>query len=110
MGLKNTNCIIKGNKYNEIYAVFNGDIQRLGNDFVVSFNIQTSRELALNGSPLEVRKVRIKDWDRKTDIVALAYKIAKEELYIAREYPETFDFIEPLDLGWQDDIVGGYDE
>lgn len=102
MGLKNTNCIIKGNTYKEVYAVFNGEIQKLGNDHIVSFNIQTTRDLALNNQPLEIKKVRIKDWDRKTDLIALAYKTAKKELFIARELPETD---ENVSTGWEDDII-----
>ena len=74
MGLKNTNYEINGYIYPEVYAAFNGEIKKLGNDLVAAFNVHASRELALTEKPIEVKKVRMSDWDRKTDIVAYAYQ------------------------------------
>lgn len=107
MGLVKKNGTIKGNTFNEIYAVFNGKIKRFGDELVVGFNINTSRELALKEA-LEVKEVRVRDWDRKTDLVAYSYQKSKEKLSF-----ETYDEkgekkiveIDNIFTGWQDDII-----
>ena len=109
MGLKNKNYKINGYEYPEVYAVFNGEIRKLGNDYVVAFNVHATRELALSQQPLEVKKVRLTDWNRKSDIVAYAYQKGKELV-------ETFDYDyengkektvmrKGVFTGWQDDIL-----
>ena len=107
MGLKNTNYNINGYNYPEVYAVFNGEIRKLGNEYEVYFNIHASRELALSNKPLAVKKVRIKDWDRKTDIVAYAYQVGKgkpiETINPETQLPEIV--YDGVFGGWQDDII-----
>lgn len=100
MGLKNKNYKINGYEYPEVYAVFNGSIKKIGNDYVVGFNVHVTRELALNEQPLEVKNVRVTNWDRKSDIVACAYQKGKEQIKIGNWQPQNGVF-----TGWQDDIV-----
>jgi hypothetical protein len=107
MGLVKKNGTIKGNTFNEIYDVFNGKIKRFGDELVVSFNINTSRELALKEA-LEVKEVRVRDWNRKTDLVAYAYKKGKEKISY-ETYDETGNLIikemDNVFTGWDDDIT-----
>jgi hypothetical protein len=109
MGLKNTNYKINGYEYPEVYAVFNGEIRKLGNDYVVAFNVHGTRELALKEQPLEVKKVRLTDWDRKSDIVAYAYQKGKELVetidYDYENGKEKTVMRNGVFTGWQDDIL-----
>lgn len=107
MGLKTKNYTINNYTYPEVYAVFNGEIRRVGIDHEISFNIHASRELALSNKPLAVKKVRVKDWDRKTDIVALAYQVGKGKPIetINPETQETETVYDGVFGGWEDDIV-----
>ena len=109
MGLKNRNYKINGYEYPEVYAVFNGSIKKLGNDFVVGFNIHGTRELALTERPLEVKEVRLTDWNRKDDIVAYAYQKGKELVETTRfNYKKGGEEIVLKDgvfTGWEDDKV-----
>lgn len=108
MGLINKNYKINGYEYPTVYAVFNGEIKKLGNDLEVSFNIHGTRELALTEKPLEVKKVRLKDWDRKTDIVAYAYQKGKEKIPYETFDDEGKSIVKEMDnvfTGWEDDIV-----
>lgn len=77
MALKTTNYTINGYTYPEVVAVFNGEIRPYGNDFEVGFNIHATKELALTQKPFEVKRVIVKGWDRKCDLVELAYTQAK---------------------------------
>ncbi len=110
MGLKNTNYKINGYVYPEVYAVFNGNIRKLGNEYEVAFDIHANRELALHEQPLEVKKVRVKveDWDRKCDLVAFAYQKGKEKIKHTYDNPVTRRteevFIDGKFTGWLDDI------
>lgn len=109
MGLKNKNYKINGYEYPEVYAVFNGEIRKLGNAFEVGFNVHATRELALKEKPLEVKKVILTDWDRKTDIVAYAYQKGKELVEHSQFNRETKK-IETVHrngvfTGWQNDLV-----
>ena len=109
MGLKNRNYKIKGYEYPEVYAVFNGEIRKLGNDYIVGFNIHGTRELALSQQPLEVKKVRLTDWDRKSDIVACAYQKGKELIETTRfnyeKGAKETVMVNGVFTGWQDDIL-----
>ena len=111
MGLKTTNYINKntGYIYPEAYAVFNGSIRKICDYYEVGFNINGSRELALNNAPIATVRVKVEDWDRKQDLVSLAYRVGKgmktvadfENLSIpnaTKEVPNVF-------YGWEDDIV-----
>lgn len=100
MGLKNKNYTINGYEYPEVYAVFNGNVRKLGVEYIVGFNIHATRELALNEKPLEVKEVRLRDWDRNSDIVAYAYQKGKEQIKIGNWKPQDGVF-----TGWQDDIL-----
>ena len=108
MGLKNTNYKINGYEYPTVYAIFNGEIKKLGNDLEVAFNVHGTRELALTQKPLEVKKVRLRDWDRKTDIVAYAYQKGKEKISYER-YDDNGNLVmvevNNVFTGWQDDIL-----
>lgn len=109
MGLKNTNYRINGYSYPEVYAVFNGEIRKLGNTFEVGFNVHATRELALKEKPLEVKKVRLIDWDRKSDIVAYAYQKGKEKIKFEQPNYATgeLEIVERNGVftGWKDDII-----
>jgi hypothetical protein len=108
MGLIKQNYEINGYIYPEVYAVFNGNIRKLGNDHVVYFDIHGTRNLALNNQPLKTVSVRVKNWDRVCDIVKLAYRVGKEQII------EQVNDLESGELkivlkdntftGWQDDI------
>ena len=107
MGLINKNYKINGYEYPTVYAVFNGEIKKLGDDLEVGFNIHGTRELALTEKPLEVKKVRVRDWDRKTDIVAYAYQKGKEKIPYTRYDDNGNPVVEELDnvfTNWKDDI------
>lgn len=102
MGLKNINYKINGYEYPEVYAIFNGEIKKLGDDYIVGFNVHASRELALTQAPLEVKHVRVKDWDRKSNLIAYAYQKGKETIV------DTFDVTTLIDgpfTGWYDDVI-----
>ena len=108
MGLKKANHTINGYTYPEAYAVFNGEIKKFGNVHEVYFNVHASRELALTQPPLEVKKVRIENWDRQSNLVALAYAQGKEQREIKRLNP-ALEEIETVIVnntftGWEDDI------
>jgi hypothetical protein len=107
MGLKNTNYTIKGYAYPEVYAAFNGEIRKIGNDLEVAFNIHANRELALSNQPLEVKRVRVKDWDRKEDLIALAYHTGKAQKEItvwdAETHKEKIELVDNVFTGWEDD-------
>jgi hypothetical protein len=107
MGLINKNYKINGYEYPTVYAVFNGEIKKLGNDLEVSFNVHGTRELALTEKPLEVKKVRIKDWDRKTDLITYAYQKGKEKIPY-ETYNEKGELVtvekDNVFTGWDDDI------
>lgn len=108
MGLKNTNYKIGNNTYDTVYAVFNGNIKKLGNDYVVGFNIDTTREFALSDTPITKKEVRVCNWDRKTDLVSLAYQKGKEKLSYKGYDDEGKEVVKEYDnvfTGWQDDIV-----
>ena len=109
MGLKTNNYTINGYDYPEVYAVFNGEIRKFGNDFEVGFNIHASRELALSQPPLKVVKVRVSDWDRKSDLVAVAYQKGKEKIERMGINPETGEYgpvlVKNVFTDWEDDIV-----
>lgn len=109
MGLKNTNYTIKGYTYPEVYAVFNGEIRKIGGELEVAFNIHANRELALGNQPLEVKRVRVKNWDRKEDLIALAYHTGKQQLevpLIDRETgEETIKLVNNVFTGWDNDII-----
>ncbi len=111
MGLKNTNYKIGHNTYDTVYAVFNGNIKKLGNEYVVGFNIDTKREFALSDEPLVKKEVKVKveDWDRKTDLVALAYQKGKEKVKHTYYDPITHEekevFIDGVFTGWVDDDI-----
>ena len=113
MGLKTTNYQNKqtGNIYPEAYAVFNGSIRKIGDNYEVGFNINSTRELALNYAPIAVVKVQIpvESWDRKEDIVALAYNTAKGMKtvpdYDNTENPNATKEVPNVFYGWQDDYV-----
>jgi hypothetical protein len=107
MGLKNKNYEINGYFYPEVYAVFNGKVTKSGNSFVVGFDIHASRDLALTHQPLKSVNVVVADWDRKTDLIALAYQKGKEQLkdweYDANGRPKVI-VIDNVFTGWEDDI------
>ena len=107
MGLKNTNYEINGYVYPEVYAVFNGKVSKGGDTYLVGFNIHATRELALKNAPLKTVNVAVRDWDRKTDLIALAYQKGKEPLkdwhYNKEGMPEEV-FIDNVFTGWEDDI------
>ena len=105
MGLKNTNYKINGYEYPTVYAVFNGEIKKLGSILEVGFNVHGTRELALTQKPLEIKKVRITDWDRKTDIVAYAYQKGKEKIKYENNEKKVVE-VNNVFTGWQDDLVG----
>lgn len=108
MGLKTSNYEINGYVYPEVYAVFNGKVSKGGSMHLVGFNIHATRELALTKAPLKTVNVTIKDWDRKTDLIALAYKQGKEPLkdwhYNKEGMPEEI-LVDNVFTGWDDDIV-----
>lgn len=108
MGLKAKNYKINGYEYPEVYAVFNGNIKKLGNDYQVSFNIHATRELALTNKPLEEKHIRVQ-WDRHSDIVQLAYAEGKKQVTVQKWNEEKRVFEETLADGiftaWEDDIV-----
>ena len=109
MGLKNTNYTIKGYTYPEVYAAFNGEIRKIGGELEVAFNIHANRELALGNQPLEVKRVRIKNWDRKEDLVVFAYHASKEQIEISVIDTETgeekTELIDNVFTNWEDDIT-----
>ena len=108
MGLKAKNYVINGYEYPEVYAVFNGNIKKLGNDYQVSFNIHATRELALTSKPLEEKHIRVQ-WDRHSDIVQMAYAEGKKQKIVQKWNDEKQDFEDALVDGiftaWEDDIV-----
>lgn len=109
MGLKNKNYTINGYEYPEVYAVFNGEIKKYGDEYEAGFNIHATRELALNNKPLEVKKIRVQDWDRKSDIVVAAYAAAKG-FYIYEEPDYENGGMKEIKIpnalnGWEDDIA-----
>ena len=110
MGLKTKNYKINGYEYPEVYAVFNGNIKKLGNDYQVSFNIHASRELALTNKPIEEKHIRFQ-WDRHSDIVQQAYAEGKKQKTVKKWNEETQQFEDALVDGmftaWEDDIVEG---
>lgn len=112
MGLKTTNYQNKqtGYIYPEAYAVFNGSIRKIGDFYEVGFNINGTRELALNNAPIAVAKVQVpvESWDRKEDLIALAYRTGKGKRIVpdydnpkphaTKEVPNVF-------YGWENDII-----
>ena len=106
MGLKNKIYEINGYFYPEVYAVFNGKVQKSGNSFVVGFDIHASRELALTKQPLKSVNVVVSNWDRQSNLIALAYQKGKEQLedwqYDINGKPQTI-LIDNVFTGWQDD-------
>lgn len=108
MGLKTKNYKINGYEYPEVYAVFNGNIKKLGNDYQVSFNIHATRELALMNKPLEEKHIRVQ-WNRHSDIVQQAYAEGKEQKMVKKWNEETQQFedalVDNIFTGWEDDIV-----
>lgn len=112
MGLKTKNYVINGYEYPEVYAVFNGNIKKLGNDYQVSFNIHVTRELALTNKPIEEKHIRVQ-WDRHSDIVQAAYEEGKKQVPVKRWNDENQELEEVLAdgvfTGWQDDIVERYE-
>lgn len=109
MGLKKSNVTINGYTYPELYAVFNGEVTKLGKDYQVGFNLNKDRETALKQA-VAVKKVRVKDWDRKTDLIAVAYQQGKEPLKV-EYYDENSKLVTKYEdnvfTGWIDDIVIG---
>ena len=106
MGLKKSNVTINGYDYPQVCAVFNGEIRKLGEDYQVAFNINEDREKALKQA-VAIKKVRVKNWDRKTDLIAVAYQQGKEPIVkeIELEYGEKKIIIQDnVFTGWQDDI------
>ena len=108
MGLKNYNYKINGYEYPTVVAVFNGDVKKLGNDLEVGFNIHATRELALTERPLQIKKVRIGDWDRRCDLISYAYQKSKERIKI-ETYNEKGEVeiveVDNVFTGWLDDRV-----
>lgn len=108
MGLKKANHKINGYEYPQAYAVFNGEIKKIGSQYRASFNIHATRDLAINEKPIETKSV-IFEWDRKSDIVATAYAKGKEQMTVKRLNIETQEMEEVLVdgpfTGWTDDIV-----
>ena len=82
MGLKTYNYEIAGNIYPTVYAVWNGTITHIASPFMVGFNIQTTRDNAIEKEPLKVVWVPVENWDRKSDIVKVAYQLGKEKQVI----------------------------
>ena len=107
MGLKKSNVTIKGYNYPEVYAVFNGEIEKVGNNHIVHFNLNGNREIALvEGFAIE--KVIVKNWDRKSDLVATAYQQGKEPIITEIELEDgTKQTIVTNNVftGWEDDKV-----
>lgn len=107
MGLKAKNYVINGYEYPEVYAVFNGNIKKLGNDYQVSFNIHATRELALTNKPLQEKHIRVQ-WDRHSDIVQLAYEQGKKPKLIQKWNDEKKMlenvFVDGVFTNWEDDI------
>ena len=107
MGLKKSNVTINGYTYPQLYAVFNGEVKKLGKDYQVGFNLNKDRETALNQA-VAVKKVIVKDWDRKTDLIAVAYQQGKmpiETTVTEENGEEKTIFQDNVFTGWLDDIV-----
>ena len=107
MGLKKSNVTIKGYFYPEVYAVFNGEIEKIGNNHIVYFNLNGNREAALVEG-FAVEKVTVKNWDRKSDLVATAYQQGKEPIIIEIELEDgTKQTVMKNNVftGWEDDKI-----
>lgn len=107
MGLINRNYKIGHNVYDTVYAVFNGNIKRSGDAHIVYFNIDTTREFALTDEPLKTVGVVVENWDRKCNIVELAYQQGKKP---RKDWTEGKDgkpievFCDNVFTGWVDDV------
>lgn len=110
MGLKTTNYTVKdlGITLPTAYAIIK-EISLSPTDWVnATFIIQSNRANTVNLKPLEIIKINFK-WDRKTNIVEMAYNLAKSKItdYVYNEEKGIHEEIEkemPL-FGWDNDIV-----
>lgn len=108
MGFKTQNYEINGCIYPEVYAVYeitDTTVQPV----VASFKVHTSRENALYREPLERKYARF-PWDRKSNLVEMAYDVAKSKTINIYD-PVTGNIIDTVaQVGifdnWEDDIQG----
>lgn len=109
MGLKTTNYKVKelGITLPNAYALLK-DIKVVSNRGVATFNIQSTRETAMELKPIETVAVEF-TFDRKENPVETAYKAVKgtREDWVYDEEKDTYakqTVPQPLN-GWEDDIV-----
>lgn len=112
MGLKTTNYSSKslGITFPAAYAIL-GDLvlNRKTNKVRAIFLIQTSRQGTESFKPIDETHVDFV-WDRKTNLVSMAYKVAREyEHYEDVKNKETGEYetvkVPGTLYGWEDDIV-----